>query len=292
MPTPPVPGTTPACKVTSVDDPVITAFNDSASEYAALGAPLLAPATDLVLDRLGLKPGGRLVDLACGPGTIALPASRRVGRSGSVTGIDLAERQLALARQGTGPGPSVRFQRQDACAPSLGDRSAHAVACGLGLPYFREPVRAVREAVRIARSGAPLIWTAWGAPFLGRPGERYLGTLTRNDIPLPLPNLLHTTESLAQIAFRAGMQDVVIEEHDLDYRFPNFDAWWSMLAAFALRVTVEAAAAAPLPELLHLDDPPPPPTPIADQLRADTAIVDADGGVEGRMRLLLLSGRA
>ena len=293
-PCPPrVPWGARARKVTFVDDSITTAFNDGASQYATAGAPFLPAATSLVLDRLNLAPGGRLVDLACGPGTIALPAAQRVGRGGAVIGLDLAERHLALARQSAPAGPSIRFQRQDACAPSLADDSADAIACGLGLPYFHEPVRAMRESVRVARDRAPLVWSTWGAPFLGRPGERFLNTLGRNDIPLPLPTLLHTTESLAQIAFRSGVRDVVIEEHDIDYHYPDFNAWWTMLEVFALRVTVTAhAAAPPPPPILRLESTPEPLPPIDEQLRTDPAIVNADGSVAGRMRLLILRGSA
>ena len=277
-----------------MDDAVITAFNDSAPRYATAGAPLLCAPTALVLDRLGLQPGHDVVDLACGPGTIALPAARDVGAGGSVTGIDLAERQLEIARRDAPHGPTVRFQHRDASALGLPDRSADAVACGLGLPYFREPLRALREAVRVGRPGAAVVWTAWGGPFLGRPGERFRAALIRNDVPPPLPALVQTPDSLARLAFRAGLQDVVIEEHDVDYAYPSFDAWWDMLRAFALLVSVDADAERPPPEPLppQLDAPPEPPPPIRDQLRADPEIVDDGGAVGGRLGLLLLRGTA
>lgn len=276
-----------------MDDAVITAFNDSGPRYATAGAPLLCAPTALALDRLGLAPGRDVVDLACGPGTIALPAAREVGAGGSVTGVDLAERQLEIARRDAPHGPSVRFQRRDASALGLPDRSADAVACGLGLPYFREPLRALREAVRVARPGAPVVWTAWGAPWLGLPGERFRAVLTRNDVPPPLPALVHTPESLARLAFRAGLDDVVIEEHEIDYAYPSFDAWWEMLRAFALLVSVDAVKVAPPPDLSPLlDAPPDPPPPIRDQLRDDPALADAGGAVGGRMGLLLLRGTA
>ena len=240
-----------------------------------------------------MAPGRDVVDLACGPGTIALPAAEVVGGGGSVTGIDLAERQLEIARRDAPHGPAVRFQHRDASALGLPDRSADAVACGFGLPYFREPLRALREAVRVARPGAPVVWTAWGAPWLGLPGERFRAALIRNDVPPPLPALVHTPESLARLAFRAGLDDVVIEEHEIDYAYPSFDAWWEMLRAFALLVSVDAAAAQPPPETPpHVDAPPDPPPPIRDQLRADPALADAGGAVGGRMGLLLLRGTA
>lgn len=51
---------------------------------------------DFVVDRLGLEPGARILDLACGHGRHALELARRGHR---VTGIDLSEPSLALARE-------------------------------------------------------------------------------------------------------------------------------------------------------------------------------------------------
>ena len=59
--------------------------------------------------RLELRPGARVLDICCGTGASALAAAEAVGPSGSVLGLDLAERQLeACAVQGRtariGPG--------------------------------------------------------------------------------------------------------------------------------------------------------------------------------------------
>jgi ubiquinone/menaquinone biosynthesis C-methylase UbiE len=48
--------------------------------------------------RLPLVPGQRVLDLCCGTGASAIPAARAVGPSGQVTGVDVAEPLLALAR--------------------------------------------------------------------------------------------------------------------------------------------------------------------------------------------------
>jgi len=43
-------------------------------------------------------------------------------------------------------------------------------------------------------------------------------------LPPPLPALAQTPESLARLAFRAGLQDVVIEEHEIDEQDPLKDS--------------------------------------------------------------------
>ncbi|MGY1693620.1 class I SAM-dependent methyltransferase [Geodermatophilus sp. SYSU D00814] len=60
---------------------------------------LYAPATAAWLDSAGLTPGSSVVDLGCGLGAVTLAAAERVGSGGRVTGVDAAERPLAVARR-------------------------------------------------------------------------------------------------------------------------------------------------------------------------------------------------
>src|SRR5262245_45210242 len=60
------------------------------------------------LDRLNLKPGMRILDVACGSGQLALIAARR---GASVTGIDIATNAILAARgRATAEGLDARFE--------------------------------------------------------------------------------------------------------------------------------------------------------------------------------------
>src|SRR5258705_6870284 len=50
------------------------------------------------VERLNLKDGSAVLDVGCGSGASALPAAEFVGSSGSVLGVDLAEKLLERAR--------------------------------------------------------------------------------------------------------------------------------------------------------------------------------------------------
>lgn len=47
-----------------------------------------------LLDRAGVEPGMRVLDVGCGPGRITLPAAERVGPRGEVVGLDIQEAML------------------------------------------------------------------------------------------------------------------------------------------------------------------------------------------------------
>ena len=231
-----------------------------------------------MVERLQLQAGDQLVDLGTGPGTVVQAALPVLGPGGSAIGADLAERQLALARESlAAQRRQVRFVHDDVVSVDLGERTADGAALGFVLPYLGEPVRALREASRITKRGRRVAATAWGHPFFGTPGERLLAALERHDLPQVALSYATAPETLAALTFRAGLGDVMIEEHDLELGFPDFDAWWRFNAAFAFLVDLHAGGSETAAQ-------------VREELSTDERVLEADGAISCRMRVLLLSG--
>ena len=53
------------------------------------------PVTGAFLDRIGVQPGARCLDLGCGPGFVALELAERVGEAGTVVALDESPRWIA-----------------------------------------------------------------------------------------------------------------------------------------------------------------------------------------------------
>jgi ubiquinone/menaquinone biosynthesis C-methylase UbiE len=53
---------------------------------------------NVTLDRIGLRPGERGLDVGCGPGRMALPAAQRVGPAGEIVALDVQPAMLARLR--------------------------------------------------------------------------------------------------------------------------------------------------------------------------------------------------
>lgn len=114
----------------------------------------LAPETNMLLDRIGIQRGWRVIDLGCGPLGILDLLSERVGPEGEVFGLDLEPRFVAVARQqadelGLG---NVRVVQGDAARTGLPPNSFDLVHERLVLiGPNREQV--VTEMVALARPG-------------------------------------------------------------------------------------------------------------------------------------------
>ncbi|MDH3540929.1 MAG: methyltransferase domain-containing protein [Acidimicrobiia bacterium] len=104
-----------------------------------------------------LKPGMRVLDIGCGPGSITLGLARYVAPAETV-GIDQSAEALDVARsltreQNVG---NVRFQRASVYELPFGDATFDVVYGHQILQHLADPVTALTEARRVLRSGGYL----------------------------------------------------------------------------------------------------------------------------------------
>lgn len=121
--------------------------------------------------RLGLRPGDRLLDLACGTGLVLHQAARRLGPRGEAVGVDNSAAMLEQAARREPPTDSpVTYIRAEADALPLADSSFDWVTLFLGLheiaPAARLPaLREVRRVLRPGGRGLILDFASGGSPL-------------------------------------------------------------------------------------------------------------------------------
>ena len=138
---------------------------DKACEYyEGYWQQQLEPAQTRLLQMAHLRPGERVLDVACGTGLVSFPAAEAVGTSGAVLGTDISEQMVETAREIAAKNriEHVSFDRTDAEELTMADGTFDAALCALGLMYVPDPVKAMAEMYRALKPGGRAVAAVWG----------------------------------------------------------------------------------------------------------------------------------
>ena len=116
-------------------------------------------AAEEFVQRLGIAPGSKVLDVACGTGNTAIPAART---GADVVGVDIATNLLEQARQrATAENLSVRFQEGDAEDLPFPDHSFDVVLTMFGAMFAPRPEKVAAELTRVCRPGGMVAMANW-----------------------------------------------------------------------------------------------------------------------------------
>ena len=189
------------------------------------------------LELVGARPGMRVLDLACGPGTLTRRLAAMVAPGGAVIGVDLAEGMLELAR--SMDIPLARFELMDIESLALDDSSFDAALCGHGFQFLPDLPRALGEARRVLRPEGRLVASV---PLPSRDGNVWGlmdSVIDRWLPPAPEPvdqdqtrETLSDAAAFERVAVQAGFATATVEliEEDVhwesaEHLVSNFMGW-------------------------------------------------------------------
>ena len=130
--------------------------------YDRVWTPVLREYSIGCIERAGVRPGDRVIDVATGPGTAALLASERAGEGGFVLGVDISDRYIEVATAAAAARPNVRFERHPMEQLGMGDHLFEAATCVLGLMYAAPVELALAEIARVLAPGGRFAGCVWG----------------------------------------------------------------------------------------------------------------------------------
>ena len=130
-------------------------------------AKFLATEAEIFINRLGLKPGSKVLDVACGTGNLALPAARL---GANVTGVDIAPNLVEQARASAArEGLQAQFDEGDAEALPYDDASFDTVVTMYGAMFAPRPDVVASELLRVTKPGGRIAMGNWTpAGFIGQ----------------------------------------------------------------------------------------------------------------------------
>ncbi|NMR28254.1 methyltransferase domain-containing protein [Crystallibacter degradans] len=122
----------------------------AAEAYEAKFVPaMFAEWAQQLVAAVGVSPGQRILDVACGTGIVARTAAEIAG-AGAVTGVDINPAMLAVAARVR---PEISWVQGDAAALPVQDGTFDVVLCQMALMFFPDAVAALREMCRAAVDG-------------------------------------------------------------------------------------------------------------------------------------------
>jgi SAM-dependent methyltransferase len=168
------------------------------------------------LDRLPIRPGQSLLDVACGSGQLALIAARR---GLNVTGVDIASNSIQAARKrAVLDRLSVQFDEGDAEALPYLDSSFDVTATIFGAMFAPRPELVASELLRVTRSGGVIAMGNWNAGgFIGKMFKVISKFIAPPGMPSPL---LWGDEQTVRNRFGSGVADLRLTKVIYTFQYP------------------------------------------------------------------------
>lgn len=169
------------------------------------------------IDRLGIQPGSKVLDVACGTGNLALPAARL---GANVTGVDIAPNLVEQARANAArEGLQAQFDEGDAEALPYDDASFDTVVTMYGAMFAPRPDVVAAELLRVTKPGGRIAMGNWTpAGFIGQMFKALSAHVTP---PAGMPSpVLWGKDDVVRERFGDGASDVKTTPRIVKFAFP------------------------------------------------------------------------
>lgn len=216
-----------------------------AETYGRLSGRMTRNTIPALLDAAGVESEARVLDLGCGPGNVS---SAALARGAVVTGADIAEGMLALARRRH---PEISFVRADVEALPFPAGSFDAVIGNFVLNHLPRPEIAAAEIARVLAPGCRTALTVWERGDRMRLFEIFGGAADRaglvgEGMPAGEDPFRFADEAEFRGLFEAvGLEEVLVEELSFELEVESPEELWEGFLGGSVRSTALIQAQPP-----------------------------------------------
>lgn len=194
-----------------------------------------------LLDLAGVRAGDRVLDVATGTGAVAAAA---VARGAEVTGVDISEEMLEVARERV---PEATFAAGDAEGLALEGPFFDAVIAGFLINHLPAPERALGAWTRLMRPGGRLGLSLWRPPeenrLFGLIGDALDEAEPQGAVPPgPDPYRFAGDAALTELLSTAGLAEPRVSELRFDQHVEDAEDLWQGLLGGSVRSSAEVQA--------------------------------------------------
>ncbi|AWB34002.1 class I SAM-dependent methyltransferase [Orrella marina] len=191
-----------------------------------LGRNIADPWTRVLLAHASPQSGERVLDLACGTGSVARQVAPLVGESGHVVALDVNAEMLAVGMAQPAPqGGTIDWREGDATSLELPEREFDLVLCQQGLQFFSDQVGALHGMCRVLRHSGRVGISVWQSLHRHPLYEAlFMATARHLDIAVADVDIafsLSDSDELYRLLEFVGFQDVEVRTSALEIRLPD-----------------------------------------------------------------------
>ena len=218
----------------------------AAQLYESFFVPAIAgPAAGELLAEADLRPGERVLDVACGTGLITRAAAERVGPTGAVAGVDIAPDMIEVAKATPAVGGPIEWHQADATSLPFPDGFFDIALCQMGLMFIPDKQAAINELRRVIAPGGRAVINTPGTiqPFMKTIEsaiadhiDPQLGGFVAAVFSMPDP------QELADLLAEAGFEDVEGRTYSATFEVPGpAEFLWNYINLTPMAAPVAAA---------------------------------------------------
>jgi len=131
--------------------------------YQKYFVPVISkPLGEELLNTVKPHPGDKVLDVACGTGSLTRQIYPNIKPGGSITGLDINTGMLAIARDCTPQEMSIEWYEANAESIPFPDKSFDLVLCQISFQFMEDKLKALREMRRVLVPGGKLYLTLPG----------------------------------------------------------------------------------------------------------------------------------
>jgi ubiquinone/menaquinone biosynthesis C-methylase UbiE len=206
---------------------------NASQRWRQLSAAMGSPATQALVAEAQISAGLSVLDVASGTGEPAISIATAMNGTGRVVASDISEAPLEIARQRAEQRNLTNIEFHTTCAMTLPfvDSTFDRITSRLGVMFFPDPLKAIREFHRVLKPSGRVSLLAWGSihqPYF----DATVGAVQRF-LQRPMPPSgtkmfsFADPEKLRDLYKKAGFADIDVRLVDIEWTWPGTpeDVW-------------------------------------------------------------------
>ncbi|WP_432714376.1 class I SAM-dependent methyltransferase [Pedobacter sp.] len=196
----------------------------------------LKPVGEVIIEQLDIKDYDQVLDVATGTGEPGMTIAS-LAKNGKVTGIDLSENMLAVARENAAALGLKNYEVQVADVQELPFESEHfnAISCRMGFMFFPDMQLAANEMFRVLKTGGKMSTSVFG-PADQNPWISTIIGIIGKHVEIPVtpansPGMFRCSPKglMTELMANAGFKDVSEQELTGKLNFSSPDQYWEFI---------------------------------------------------------------